>query len=95
MRTNESSAKKLMDELTGSRNQNAYLQEVEMLNAQIQLDKQDEENIGMGSIFVDANGLKEINDTVGHEAGDKLLIYIAVENYTLFSLLEGCVPHWR
>lgn len=78
MHTNEKLRKKTyMDELTGSRNQNAYLHEVEMLNAQIQLDKQNEENIGMGSIFVDANGLKEINDTIGHEAGDKLLIYIA------------------
>ena len=56
MHTNEKLRKKTyMDELTGSRNQNAYLHEVEMLNAQIQLDKQNEENIGMGSIFVDAN----------------------------------------
>lgn len=31
----------------------------------------------MGAVFVDANGLKEINDTVGHEEGDKLLINIA------------------
>ncbi|RGY95923.1 EAL domain-containing protein [Clostridium sp. AM58-1XD] len=78
MRTNEKLRKKTyMDELTGSRNQNAYLYEVEMLNAQIQLDKQNEENVGMGAVFVDANGLKEINDTIGHEAGDKLLIYIA------------------
>lgn len=78
MRTNEKLRKKsYMDELTGTRNQNAYLQEVEMLNAQIQLNKQDEENVGMGAVFVDANGLKEINDTVGHEEGDKLLINIA------------------
>ncbi len=78
MRNNEKLRKKsYMDELTGSRNQNAYLQKVGMLNAQIQLDKQDEDNAGMGAVFVDANGLKEMNDTIGHEAGDKLLIYIA------------------
>ena len=78
MRTNEKLRQETyMDELTGSRNQNAYLHEVELLNAQIQLDKQDEEKCGMGAVFVDANGLKEINDTVGHEAGDKLLIHIA------------------
>lgn len=78
MRTNERLRKKTyMDELTGSRNQNAYLQQVGKLNAQIQLDKQDGENAGIGAVFVDANGLKEMNDTVGHEAGDKLLIYIA------------------
>lgn len=78
MRTNEKLRKKTyMDELTGSRNQNAYLHEVEKLNAQIQLDKRNEENVGLGAVFVDANGLKEINDTVGHEAGDRLLIRIA------------------
>ena len=69
--------KTYMDELTGSKNQNAYLHEVEILNAQLQFDKQNAENVGMGAVFVDANGLKEINDTVGHEAGDKLLIHIA------------------
>ena len=78
MRTNEKLRKKTyMDELTGSKNQNAYLHEVEILNAQLQFDKQNAENVGMGAVFVDANGLKEINDTVGHEAGDKLLIHIA------------------
>lgn len=85
MRTNEKLRKKTyMDELTGSRNQNAYLHEVEILNDQIQLDKQNERNVGMGAVFVDANGLKEINDTVGHEAGDKLLICIAREIMQVF-----------
>ncbi|MFR2824530.1 MAG: diguanylate cyclase domain-containing protein [Enterocloster bolteae] len=36
------------------------------LNAQLQFDKQNAENVGMGAVFVDANGLKEINDMVGH-----------------------------
>ena len=85
MRSNEKLRKKTyMDELTGARNQNAYLHEVEMLNAQIQLDKEVEENLGLGAVFVDANGLKEINDTVGHEAGDKLLIYIAQKIIQVF-----------
>lgn len=89
MRTNEKLRKKTyMDELTGSRNQNAYLHEVEMLNAQSQLDKQNEENIGRGAVFVDANGLKEINDTVGHEAGDKLLIHIAQKIMQFFPAMH-------
>ena len=78
MRTNEKLRKRsYTDELTGSRNQNAYLHEAEKLNTQIQLNKQSGKNGGMGAIFVDANGLKEINDNVGHKAGDKLLISIA------------------
>ncbi len=39
-----------------------------------------------GVIFIDVNGLKHINDTLGHSAGDKLLIQIA--NAVSMSLRE-------
>ena len=89
MRTNERLRKKTyMDELTGARNQNAYLHEIELLNAQSQRDKRYEESVGMGAVFVDANGLKEINDTVGHESGDKLLIHIAQKIMKFFPAMQ-------
>ena len=32
---------------------------------------------GVGAIFVDVNGLKTVNDTKGHQAGDKLIMSVA------------------
>ncbi|MCR4904303.1 MAG: GGDEF domain-containing protein [Butyrivibrio sp.] len=33
--------------------------------------------IPIGIVYADANGLKQVNDTMGHEAGDSLIRYIA------------------
>ena len=57
------------DLLTGTRNRNAYQQERMGLGAQCR------ENVIC--VFADANGLHELNNTQGHEAGDRLLIAIA------------------
>lgn len=62
------------DELTGVYNNNA-------LNEKIK-DNKEFNNVGIA--FVDANGLGVINNTYGHEAGDKLLKTIAEALYTSF-----------
>ena len=57
------------DKLTGIKNSTAYLQEVTYLKSDILLKK------ACFSIFVvDVNGLKQVNDTYGHEMGNELLI---------------------
>lgn len=52
------------DELTQCRNRRAYLEDVQMTLA-----------MGLPFVYVsmDVNGLKKVNDTIGHEAGDELL----------------------
>lgn len=62
------------DLLTGLLNATAY-------NADIKT-----ASLSSGIIFVDANNLKYINDTYGHEAGDKLLLVIAK---TLLRYFDG------
>ena len=54
------------DELTGLRNRRAYIDEVE----NIKVNGPDDYII----IMADLNGLKKLNDTLGHEAGDILII---------------------
>ena len=51
------------DYLTGLLNQNCYKEALASVNG--------EENVGV--IFFDVNGLKQLNDAKGHEAGDLLL----------------------
>lgn len=53
-----------LDTLTMFYNRNRYIQDIE------ELSKTDD---AVGVIFVDLNGLKEINDNFGHDAGDELL----------------------
>lgn len=53
-----------LDTLTMFFNRNRYIQDIEELSKQ--------EN-PVGVAFIDLNGLKEINDYVGHDAGDELL----------------------
>lgn len=53
-----------LDTLTKLYNRNRYLQDVEELSKK--------ENT-VGVVFIDLNGLKEINDRLGHDAGDELL----------------------
>lgn len=58
------------DELTGVRNRHAYLEYVKQLIQQI-----DHGDVTDYAIVVfDVNGLKRINDSLGHQAGDKYII---------------------
>ncbi|MCR5769285.1 MAG: diguanylate cyclase [Lachnospiraceae bacterium] len=57
------------DSMTGVRNKHAYTEIENALNEQIhnkELDK-------LAVVVCDVNGLKYVNDTLGHEAGDKLI----------------------
>lgn len=58
-----------VDSLTEVYNRNKYMRDL----------KQFEENrpTSVGVVYLDINGLKKINDMYGHEAGDKLIKYIA------------------
>lgn len=55
------------DDLTGVKNRNAYIKEID------ELDK-NELPKDLWFIVADVNGLKNVNDTLGHEAGDELII---------------------
>lgn len=62
------------DELTGLLNRRAFSDAYHGI----------ESDIDIGVVFFDVNGLKYINDTYGHEAGDELLIKISgklIENF--------------
>ena len=69
-----------VDALTGLGNRNAYFLVVEDLNKKIQ----DKVYVNFASIVFDINGLKEINDVHGHEAGDKAIIVIGNALKNLF-----------
>jgi hypothetical protein len=56
------------DVLTGAKNRNALLSAVDELS---------EGTESVGVVFIDVNGLKEINDTQGHAAGDEVLCLVA------------------
>lgn len=53
------------DSLTGLNNRNKYNQILDKHGNQVVLKT--------GTVFFDLNGLKKMNDTYGHEAGDKLI----------------------
>lgn len=57
------------DSLTGIKNRSAYTEKVEEINGLIK-----KENGAFGVVIFDVNNLKAINDTIGHEVGDKLII---------------------
>lgn len=52
------------DDLTGVYNRNRYLQDLNQLNGR---------QIPLGIVYMDINGLKDINDHLGHTYGDKVL----------------------
>ena len=54
------------DQMTGLQNRRAFSEKVEQLSKQL--------SIPCTVIMADINGLKEANDTLGHEAGDELII---------------------
>ena len=61
-----------LDALTGFRNRKAYYKDIAVI-------EQDEEISGrsVGVVFADVNGLKEVNDGMGHGAGDELIASVA------------------
>lgn len=66
------------DSLTNAYNRNAYFSELERL---------EEEGEGtFGIAYIDVNGLKRVNDTQGHKAGDRLIVSVADK---LFRYLPG------
>ncbi|MCF0121452.1 MAG: diguanylate cyclase [Oscillospiraceae bacterium] len=52
------------DMMTGARSRVAYVRDIEMMS---------DEGYSAGVAFCDVNGLKRTNDTLGHEAGDRLI----------------------
>ena len=54
------------DQMTGLQNRRAYSEKVEQLSTQLP--------VPCTFVMADINGLKETNDTLGHEAGDELII---------------------
>ena len=58
------------DSLTGVRNKHAYAEEEKIINQRIE--SGEEENLGV--VIGDINGLKHVNDTQGHAAGDELIL---------------------
>ena len=61
-----------IDALTGFKNRKAYYEDIEAIE-----NNPDKSSCPVGVVFADINGLKSINDRVGHEAGDKLIAEIA------------------
>lgn len=58
-----------MDGLTGLGNRTAYLEKLEALVKN--------GNGSLGIVFLDINNLKQVNDHIGHDAGDKLICLAA------------------
>ena len=58
-----------MDALTGMKSKRAWQEKEKMLDDQVRQGR------GRFAVVVcDINGLKKVNDTIGHEAGDRLII---------------------
>ncbi|MEQ9519516.1 MAG: GGDEF domain-containing protein [Parvibaculum sp.] len=67
-KTNQLQKMALTDELTGAYNKRAFEQHAQRELANAQRQKQ-----SIGIIYVDVNDFKQLNDTLGHGAGDDLL----------------------
>ena len=61
--------KAFKDQLTGVKNKRAYVDEEEHINLQIIAST----NFEFGIVVCDINGLKQVNDTMGHQAGDSYI----------------------
>lgn len=86
LRTEMAAYKRLSreDRLTGLKNRRAF----EELMLELQKKARDYENIAL--VFMDLNGLKKMNDTYGHHAGDELIINAAICIEQAFSKLGDC-----
>ncbi len=62
----------LTDELTGLRNRRGY----DLLGGH-EYDLSSRQGLSTAVVFVDVDGLKEVNDTLGHEEGDRLIVAIS------------------
>jgi diguanylate cyclase (GGDEF)-like protein/PAS domain S-box-containing protein len=62
----------LTDELTGLNNRRGFL-----TSAEQNLELAVRNNIGVFMCFIDLDGLKQINDSLGHEKGDQAIIAVA------------------
>lgn len=72
------------DEMTGTKNRNAFIQAIEQINRKVRSGRHAEDKTGCGVVFVDVNGLKAVNDSAGHEEGDALLIRISRKVMQIF-----------
>ncbi len=61
-----------MDALTGFKTRKAYYNDIELFENDTEKSMQ-----SVGVVFADINGLKHINDSFGHKAGDELIATIA------------------
>lgn len=68
-----------LDALTGFRNRKAYYKDIALIERNEDMSKQP-----LGVVFADVNGLKRINDSMGHEAGDGLIASVAEKIMTVF-----------
>ena len=71
----------LTDSLTNIGNRRAYDNAINALEDTIP-------PVGLGFVSIDANGLKAINDTLGHAAGDELLCGVAESIVSIFPSKE-------
>lgn len=69
-----------LDALTGFRNRKAYYKDIAILERDADMSQR-----SVGVIFADVNGLKKINDSMGHEAGDDLIASVAEKITTVFT----------
>lgn len=58
------------DRLTGLANREAFM---DQLRRRLEAARTDRRKHGLGVLFIDLNGFKAINDTYGHDAGDRAL----------------------
>lgn len=66
-----------IDKLTGLNNRNCFNETLEKLNV--------DEKTSLACIYIDANGLHEINNKLGHKAGDIMLQSVANELLNVFA----------
>lgn len=63
------------DLLTGAFNRNRYLQDIDALAKR---------DVSLGMVYLDVNGLKHVNDTLGHACGDMILTECARKAVSVF-----------
>ena len=68
-----------LDALTGFRNRKAYYKDIAVIEQNEEISQQP-----VGVVFADVNGLKEVNDGLGHGAGDELISSVAKKIAAIF-----------